>query len=246
MQSRFSRAAPIVFSFGAQCRPDGELPGGQKGFAPRCGNRIPLLHTEEMASDAAQLQKGVFSVKNILNSIRLSARNFNSIYAVAVCGMLLALKIVLGLFTVDVSTLLKIGFSYLPVAAAGMLLGPLAGGAVGALGDVLSYVVRPDGPYFPGFTVSAFLGGFLYGLMFYGKPVKPARTFAAKALVTAVVSFLLNPLWLSILWGKAFWAIISTRLAVNLAAFPVEAVLLLAVLKVLERCRLPQLIRKKC
>ncbi len=180
-------------------------------------------------------------MKKFVNSIRLSARGFVSPPVVAACGMLLALKVVLGLFTLNVSNLLKIGFSFLPIAVAGLLFGPVAGGIVGAAGDVVSYFISPTGPYFPGFTLNAFLSGFLYGAILFGRPVRLWRVFSAKASVTLLVSLLLNPLWLSVLYGKGFIAVFSVRIATNLALLPIETALLFVVLKVLEKAHVPQL-----
>lgn len=199
-----------------------------------------------MTSCAAQLQKGVFPLKQTLNSVRLSVRELSSIRTVAVCGMLLALKLVLNLFTVNVSSLIKIGFSYLPVALAGMLFGPVVGGIVGATGDVLGYFVQPSGPYFPGFTLNAFLSGFVYGLFLYRRRAGVLRVFSAKAAVTLLVSILLNPLWLSILYGKAFFAVLSARIVTSLILLPVDTAVLFTVLKVMEKSRVTRLTRNNC
>lgn len=176
-------------------------------------------------------------MKNYLNSVRSSVLELGSVSTLAVCGMLLALKIVLGFFTVNVSEILKIGFSFLPIAVSGMLFGPVAGGIVGAAGDVFSYLIQPAGPYFPGFTLNAFLSGFLYGLFLYQRPVRFGRVLASKVSVTVLVSMALNPLWLSILYGKAFWAVFTARIAANLAELPVDAVLLFVVLRLVRRIR---------
>jgi ECF transporter S component (folate family) len=167
-----------------------------------------------------------------------SARGGGGVRTVAVCGMLLALRLILGVFTVNVGSLLKVGFSYLPVAAAGLLLGPVAGGVVGAAGDVLGYFLQPTGPYFPGFTLNAFLSGCVYGLVLYRRPVGLARTFAAKAAITVLVSIILNPLWLSILYGKAFFTVVSARIVTNLILLPIETAVLYALLKIMERSRI--------
>ena len=174
-------------------------------------------------------------MKHVFNSSKPFSRGSGAVAALAACGMLLALKVVLGMFTLNVSPVLKVGFSFLPIAAAGMLFGPAAGGAVGALGDVVSYFVSPTGPYFPGFTLSAFLSGFLYGVFLHGKPVKLLRTVLAKAAVAVLVNLLLNPLWLSVLYSKAFLAVLSARIATNLILLPIDAALLFAMLKVMER-----------
>ena len=209
------------------------------GTASRCC-------TGGSASFAALLQKGVFSLKKALESVRLSVQEFGSVRTVAVCGMLIALKFVLGLFTVNVSNLLKVGFAFLPIAAAGMLFGPGVGGTVGALGDILAYFIQPTGPYFPGFTLNAFLSGFLYGLLLYRRALKFGRVCVAKAAVTILVNFLLNPLWLSFLYGKAFWTIVSARAATNLALLPIDVFMLFSLLKILEKCRVPQMMRRNC
>ncbi len=188
----------------------------------------------------AMLQEGVFPLKKTIRSIRLSVQNFGSVQTVAVCGMLLALRVILGFFTVNVSILLKIGFAFLPVAVAGMLFGPVVGGTIGAAGDIVGYFIQPTGPYFPGFTVSSFVAGFLYGMVLYRRRISFVRSFSAKAIVTAAVSLLLNPLWLSMLYGKAFFTILSFRITANLVSLPVNAVLLFAVLKIIERSRVLQ------
>lgn len=174
-------------------------------------------------------------MKNLIDSIRLSARSFGSVATLAVCGMLVALEVILGFFTVPVSPLLKVGFAFLPVAVCGMLYGPLAAGSVGALCDIVSYLIQPIGPYFPGFTLNGFISGFVYGAILYRRPVTLPRSLAVKAVITVLISFLLTPLWLSVLYGKAFLAVVSARLVTNLIELPVDVALLYAVLKVTEK-----------
>lgn len=174
-------------------------------------------------------------MKNVFNSVKLSFHGLGEVATIAACGMLLALKVVLGMFTLNVSPLLKIGFSFLPIAAAGMLFGPVAGGAVGALGDVVSYLISPTGPYFPGFTLNAFLSGFLYGAFLFRKPVTLLRSALAKTSVTVLVNLLLNPLWLAVLYSKAFLAVLSARIVTNLILLPVDIALLFLLLKVMEK-----------
>jgi ECF transporter S component (folate family) len=174
-------------------------------------------------------------MKKILSDLRLSTQNFGRISAISICGMLLALKVVLGFFTISVSNLLKIGFSFLPIAVSGMLFGPAVGMAMGAAGDILSYVVQPTGPFFPGFTLNAIISGFLYGVILYRRPVTLLRVFTAKASVTVLISLLLNPLWLSVLYGKAFTVVVASRFTTNLILLPIETILLYAVLKLLDK-----------
>jgi len=73
--------------------------------------------------------------------------------------------------------------------------------------------------------------GFLYGLILYRKPVTLGRTAAAHLSVMVVVTFLLNPLWLSMMYGQAFVALVGMRVIKNLFLFPVEVAMLYALLK---------------
>lgn len=174
-------------------------------------------------------------MKNLINSIRLSTRSLGSVASLAVCGMLVALKVILGFFTIPVSPLLKVGFDFLPVAVCGFLFGPIAAGSVGALCDIVTYLLRPAGPYFPGFTLNGFISGFVYGAILYRRPVTLPRSLAAKATLTVLISLLLNPLWLSVLYGKAFFAVVSARIVTNLIELPVDTAILFTVLKVTEK-----------
>ena len=74
-------------------------------------------------------------------------------------GVLTALEIVLSRFLSISAWNIKIGFSFVPIAAAAMLFGPLPAAVAAALGDLLGAILFPIGPYFPGFTVTAFLTG---------------------------------------------------------------------------------------
>src|SRR6056297_2899486 len=59
----------------------------------------------------------------------------------------------------------RIGFGALPIIFAGVAFGPVAGGIVGALGDLLGYFINPLGAYMPHFTLTSFLTGFIPGFM---------------------------------------------------------------------------------
>ena len=72
-------------------------------------------------------------------------------------GLLTAVEVVLSRFCSISAWNIKIGFSFVPIAIGGILFGPLGGGLVGALGDFIGAVLFPIGPYFPGFTLTAFL-----------------------------------------------------------------------------------------
>ena len=61
---------------------------------------------------------------------------------------------------------LRINFANLPLMLSGMVLGPLAGFLTGAAADIINFIVKPGGPFFPGFTLASGLCGFIPGIFF--------------------------------------------------------------------------------
>lgn len=84
--------------------------------------------------------------------------------------MLAALSLVLNQFTIAVSQFLEIGFSFLAAGTCAFLYGPWLAGLMGIVTDVAGYFLRPNGGFFPGFTLNEFLLGFLYGCWLYKNP----------------------------------------------------------------------------
>ncbi len=152
-----------------------------------------------------------------------------------ISAMMLALATILGFLKVPVTQLIELRFAYLPIACTGLLFGPAVGGIVGALSDILGFIVKPTGPYFPGFTITAAAAGVIYGAMLCGKEVTWQRVAAAHLVRTIVVSFLLNPLWLSLLYGYGFVAVVTARVVKTLVMFPIETALLYFILRPARR-----------
>ncbi len=94
-----------------------------------------------------------------------SVRELHSIRALTGGAMLTAVSIVIHQFTTAfLSQLMRISFTFLPIAVSGMLYGPVLTGSLGAMVDILRFFVRNNGEaYFIGFTISEFAVGFLYG-----------------------------------------------------------------------------------
>lgn len=77
--------------------------------------------------------------------------------------------------------------------------------------DILKYLVKPTGAFFPGWTLSAMAAGVIYGCFFYKKPLSLVRVFVAELTVSIICNMLLGTLWLQIMYGKAFFAILPAR-----------------------------------
>ena len=113
-----------------------------------------------------------------------SLGEFKRLNVVAFCGMMCALAMVLNMVaSINVGPYIRIGFSGLPNQVVAYLFGPAVGGIFGAALDVIKYLIKPDGAFFPGFTVSAALGGIIYGAFLYKKKVTDRCQYPAQHLV---------------------------------------------------------------
>lgn len=136
----------------------------------------------------------------------------------AATALFAALSMILGRFLSVNMWNMSIGFAFLPTLICGMLFGPLWGGVCGATADLVGALLFPFGPYFPGFTATAFLSGALFG--FIGKldeKITNRWFFALSALGIvfinqSVCSLLLNTLWISVLYSSPYLPNILVRL----------------------------------
>lgn len=161
-----------------------------------------------------------------------SIREFSHFSSIAGASMLLAVSIVLSIFVmIPISPTLKMGIAYLATAMLGMIFGPVLGGLTAGLGDLIKFLLKPDGIFFPGFTLNAILGGVIYGLFFYKNRVSLSRCIAAKVSVNLFLNILLNTYWLSILYGDAYLVLLVSRLWKNIVLLPFEVTLLFVVLR---------------
>ena len=149
---------------------------------------------------------------------------------ICVIGILVALEIVLANYATIHTWDIKVGFSFVPIVVAAALYGPIAGGFVGAVGDVISALLFPVGPYFPGFTVTAFLTGAIFGLFLYKK--ESALNAVLSVLITqAIISQFINTYFISILYGNPYWPLFVTRLAQTAAMSAVQIALIILINK---------------
>ena len=158
-------------------------------------------------------------------------KKFSDIKVLTACAMLLAIATVFGFFKIPISNIIEIRLQFLPVACAGYLFGMPAGAVVGGLTDILCYIVKPTGPFFPGFTLSSIAEGLIYGFFLYKKPVTLKRVSLAVLVNTIVIDLCLTPLWLMILYKNAFTAVFMARIVKVIVMYPINIALLMGVLK---------------
>lgn len=177
-------------------------------------------------------------IRNIVEQFRMSSREFSNVKTLAVCGMMAAIGVVLGYFTIPIGDYLKIGFSSIPNQCVYALFGPAVGCAFGGILDILKFIIKPTGAFFPGFTLNAMIAGVIYGIAYYKHELTYKRIFIAELITAVIVNMLLNTLWLSMMYGKAFMVLLPPRVIKNLIQVPVNAFVFFTISKVLQNFRI--------
>lgn len=177
-------------------------------------------------------------MSNLTKSFRDSFHELKDVKALATTAMLLAIAVVLGFYTLQVTDFIKIGFAFIADEMTGMMFGPVIGGLMGAAADIVKYLVRPTGAFFPGFTISGALSGVIYGVILYKKPLSIKRIALANGLVMIFVNICLNTYWLTLLYGQAFMAILPARVIKQIVLFPIYVALFYGVSKIMGKAHL--------
>lgn len=163
-------------------------------------------------------------MKKIKQLFSDSLHEFTVTKNLVLCGLMAALAIVLSMVaSISIGPYVKIGFSGLPNRIVEFLFGPVVGCIFGGALDVLKFMIKPDGPFFFGFTFNAMLAGLIYGYLLYHKPLSIKRIVIAEFLVKLIVNCGLNTLWISMLYGKAFFVLLPMRLLKNVIMLPIDS-----------------------
>ena len=153
------------------------------------------------------------------------------------CRLMAALAVVLNYTTsIFITPNIRIGFSGLPNRVVEYLFGPCIGAVFGGMLDILKYLLKPDGgAFFFGYTFNVMVAGIIYGTILYRRPVRLWRIFIAEFLTKAIVNCGLNTLWLAVMNGNAFLAILPARVIKNIIMLPIDTVILFFTLTFVSR-----------
>ena len=175
-------------------------------------------------------------MKKFIQTLQSSLHELSTTKNLVLCGLMAALSIILGTFaSISVGPYIKIGFSSIPNRIVDCMFGPVVGCLFGGALDLLKFLVKPDGPFFFGFTFDAMLAGFLYGIILYKKPLKWQRVLAAEFVNKLIVNCGFNTLWISILYGKGFFVLFPARILKNLIMLPIDTVILFFALTLMKQ-----------
>ena len=151
-------------------------------------------------------------------------------------GALVAMEVILSRFLSINAPSVKIGFAFVPCALCAVIFGLGPTVILEVLADLLGATLFPSGSFFPGFTVTAALRGLTYGLLL-GKKQTPARILICVLINQLVLGLCVNTLWISILYGASFTALLVTRVVQCAVLIPVEFVVITAIVKFGKRIK---------
>lgn len=149
-------------------------------------------------------------------------------------AVLVALEVVLSRFLSINLWSNKIGFAFVPVAVTAMLYGPLTTGVTAAIADVIGAALFPSGPFFPGFTLTAFLNGVVFSLAFHKRRTAPRILLGVLARELGF-SLFLNTLWLSVMYDSPYFPLlIGGRLWQCVVMVPVQFFVIFVLSKAMD------------
>lgn len=170
-------------------------------------------------------------MKNEANSNVLRVRELTWLAA------LIALQMILSRLEVG-PNFMKFGVGFIATALIGYYFGPIMGAIVGVISDIVTHVIFPDpSGFFWGFTLSALVGGLIYGLVLYKKKITFVRSLVATLLVVIIVNTLMNTLWVSMLANVPFMVYLVPRLAKEAITIVVQTLGIWLILGWVDRSR---------
>ncbi len=132
---------------------------------------------------------------------------------IAISAFLIAFDVIFTRVLALNMPLTKIGLGFAAVMVCGMLYGPGWTALCAGLGDLIGSLLFPTGAYFPGFTLTAAIGGAIFGAALYKKRPGLSGCIVTALLNGLIVSLLLNTTMISLVFGPDFWPLLYTRLA---------------------------------
>lgn len=171
-----------------------------------------------------------------------SSNEMKKLITLILTALFIALGIVLGQWSIQVTQDVKVGVSFIATQLTATLFGPVVGGIMGGVADVLKFIIKPTGAFSILWTLNAIVGPMIYGIMLYKKKFTLWRVLLSKAVVAVVVNIGMSCTWSAILYGSAFWAILPTKALQQVIQVPIQSIIFYLFVKALQKAKVfPQL-----
>ena len=132
-------------------------------------------------------------MKSFFSMFKESAAELKNVRCITTTGLLVALYIILDMFSLKIGESIKINFDFIATATIGMLFGPVPAVLAALAGDFIGCILTGNSPL-PLLSLLEVLKGLLYGTMLYNKSYIRLFIFAviARVIDSAVICLLLN------------------------------------------------------
>ena len=166
----------------------------------------------------------------------LGSKQFRLTKVITTAAMMTAISVLIGIFCKNYMNfgvppgLFRVTFENLPIIMSGILYGPIIGGVVGVLTDLISYLLSSQA-YPPNLivTLGAAVSGIVAGLVakFIIKKKGRAQIIVAGSLSHLVASMIIKSIGLYQYYG----ALVLFRIPLYLCIAPIEILIICALLK---------------
>jgi len=146
---------------------------------------------------------------------------------IAVLGVLMALGLALTGVSIPLGPNNRLSFGFIVNAIIGLLYGPWVAGFAAVGDDLLSsFLFGAQGNFFIGFTLTAFVGSFIYGWFLHRKNITWKHVLISVLLNTIFSNLVLNTLWIHILYQTPIVVLLATRIPQNLIMAPIRFIVI--------------------
>ena len=136
--------------------------------------------------------------------------------------------------------IVSLSFSFVPFILCAIMLGRKHTILLGALGDILGMILFPRGAFFPGYTISSMLTGYIYGTVLYQQhKIVADRKFLIRLIISVTIvgvfiNFGLNTVWLYCITKNMAKIIAPIKLVKQFILIPFKVTTIYCSIKMLE------------
>lgn len=166
---------------------------------------------------------------------RLAAGEFRNTRMLIFAALMIALRVVFKAIKIPVGPYLDINTAFVINALGAMCFGPVVAIAAAAITDTLGCLLFPSGPYFFPFIFVEIAGSLVFALLLYRTEITAGRVILARFLIDFLVNIVIQTpimaVYYQIVLGKYYTLVDLPRIAKNLVLFPLEAAVLIVLLR---------------
>ena len=163
--------------------------------------------------DNKEVYKTPFHISFFKDSIKV----FRDVKSLTLMGAILGLVMVCKFIPIPSGFgQLGIGLSYLFLSIGSMIFGPIPSIIMGALSDILGFVIKPSGTFFFGYTLNAMISCFTYALCFHKSYITFTRCLVARVIVNLFVNVILGSIWWAMMNNYVYEAFVVHLLTISL------------------------------